>query len=98
MLIKIHKSYRNTLAICDSDLLEKTLEEGNKQLKITKNFFGGQEKTDEEVLEEIEKAAAEDYTFNIVGKKAVSLALKTGLIRQEGVQYIQGIPVALVLL
>lgn len=98
MLVKIHKSYRNTVAICDSDLLEKSFEEDNKQLKITKNFFEGEEKTDKEVLEIMQQGSEEDYTFNIVGKKAINLAIKAGLIKQEGIQYIQGIPTALVLL
>jgi uncharacterized protein len=98
MLLKIHNSYRTTVAICDSNLLDKTFEEGKRQIKITKNFFGGEEKTEKEVLNVIEKGTDEDYTFNIVGKEAVKTALKAGIIKPEGVQEIQGIPIALVLL
>ena len=98
MLVKIHNSYRTIVAICDSDLVGKTFEEGDKQIKITENFFKGEEKTEQEVLEIIEMGTCEDYTFNIVGKKSVALALKCGLIKKEGITNIQGIPVALVLL
>jgi hypothetical protein len=98
MLVKIHKSYRNVVAICDSNLLGKTFEEGQKQIKISENFFKGEEKNEKDVFKVIEDAAAEDYTFNIVGEQSVNLALKAGIIRPEGVIKIQGIPIALVLL
>lgn len=98
MLVKVHSSYRNIVAICDSDLLEKTFEERNKQLKITKNFFGGEEKTEKEILEIMQLGSESDYTFNIIGKQSIALALKAGIITKEGIQKIQGIPVALVLL
>jgi len=98
MLAKVHQSYRNTIAICDKSLLGKTFEEGSKQIKITENFFGGEEKSEKEILELIEKGAAEDYTFNIVGEESIKTALKSGIIKPEGITKIQGIPVALVLL
>lgn len=98
MLVKIHSSCRVTIAICDSELIGKTFEEGEKQIKVTENFFKGDEKTEQEVAEIMEHGAAEDDTFNIVGQKSVNLALKTGLIKQEGIIRIQQVPVALVLL
>ena len=98
MLIKVHSSYRNTIAICDPDLLGKKFEEGNKYLDLTTTFFKGEEKSDKEALEIIEKGVYEDYTFNIVGKESIAIALKAGIIQPEGVSTIQGVPVALVLL
>ena len=98
MLVKVHSSYRNTIAICDSNLIGKTFEEGDRQIKVTENFFKGEEKTEQEVLEIIEKGSAEDYTFNIVGEESVALALKSGLIKEEGITRIKGLPIALVLL
>jgi len=98
MLVKIHDSYRVTVAICDSDLIGKTFEEGVKQIKIHENFFKGEEKTEKEVLEIMEKGSAEDYTFNIVGPKSIDIAIKAGLIQKSGIKKIQGIPIALVLL
>ena len=98
MLVKIHSSYRNVVAICDSNLIGKSFEEGIKCLSITPNFFQGEEKTEKEVLEIIERGSDEDYTFNIVGKESIALALKAGIIKEEGITRIQGIPAALVLL
>lgn len=98
MLIKIHSSYRSIIAICDSDLIGKTFEENNKSIFVNPNFYQGEEKTEKEVLEIIELGSSEDYTFNIVGKESVALALKSGLVKPEGIIKIQGIPIALVLL
>ena len=98
MLVKIHSSYRITIAICDSELIGKTFEEGIKQIKVTESFFKGEEKTEQEVLDIMEHGAAEDQTFNIIGEKSVNLALKTGLIKPEGIIRIQQVPIALVLL
>lgn len=39
-----------------------------------------------------------DATFNIVGKKSIKAALEAGVITNEGITLIQGVPFALVLL
>lgn len=97
MLIKIHRSYRDIIAICDSDLLGKKFEEDKMQLEVG-NFFEGDEKTEEEIKSIMEDASREDVTFNVVGERAVKLALETGIIGKEGIKKIQGVPVALTLL
>jgi len=98
MLIKIHDSYRKIVALCDSNLIEKTFEEGNRQIKLTPHFFKGEEKTEQEVFEILEDMKKEDAIFNIVGKQSVSIALRARIIKPEGIISIQKIPVALVLL
>lgn len=98
MLVKIHSSYRNVVAICDSDLIGKSFEEGEKCITLNPNFYQGEEKAEKEILEIIEKGMNEDFTFNIVGKESTALALKVGIIKEEGIIRIQGVPIALVLL
>lgn len=98
MLVKIHESYRAVVAICDSNIIGKTFEEGKRQIKVNEHFFKGEEKTESEVLKIMEEGSAEDYTFNIVGEESVKTALKAGIIKQEGIIRIQGVPIALVLL
>jgi len=98
MLFKKHKSYREVIAICDTELLGKKFEEGEKNIEIKDHFFKGEEKTEEEILKEIEIASAEDSTFNIVGEKSIKTALKAGIIKENGITTIQEIPIALVLL
>jgi len=98
MLIKIHKSYRDVIAICDSDLLGKKFEEGKIQLDLTGEFFNGEEKTESEILRIMKDASTEDATFNIIGKQATELAIKAGVIDKKGIKTIQKIPMALTLL
>jgi hypothetical protein len=98
MLVKIHKSYRDIVAICDSELVGKVFEEDKYQLDVKESFFKGNEKTKQEVLEIMQDMTKEDATFNIIGPEATNLALEAGIITQEGIKKISGIPFALVLL
>jgi len=98
MLIKVIKSHRYVVAICDSNLLGKKFEEGNFQLDLKENFFDGKETDEKEAIEIINRMQIEDATFNIIGQESVNTALKAGIIRKEGIKRIQNIPFALVLL
>jgi len=46
----------------------------------------------------MEKMMDEDATFNIVGKNSVEAALKAGIIDEDSVKEVQGIPFVLKLL
>jgi hypothetical protein len=98
MLIKIHKSYRNIVAVCDFDLIGKTFEQGERILEVRENFYNGEEIGEEKLIELMRNLAREDATFNIVGRKSVEVALKAGIISREGIKKVKGIPFALVLL
>ncbi len=98
MLVKIIKSYRDVVAICDSELIGKKFEQEKFQLDIKESFFKGDEIKEEKIIEIMQNMAKEDATFNIVGKKAVNAALKAGIIEESGIKKIQEIPFALVLL
>ena len=54
--------------------------------------------SDEEVRAEIVRCNSEDATFNFVGEKSVGIAKELGLVKDEGVVYIDKVPFALVLL
>lgn len=98
MFVKIHKSYRDVVAICDSDLIGKTFEEGDNQLEVKENFYKGDDLGEMEVKVIIDRMSSEDATFNIVGEESVNVALEAGIISEEGVKKIQGIPYSLVLM
>ena len=101
MLVKIHKSYRQVVAICDSDILGKTYEEGEKLLDIRESFYGGEgseEINEEKLIRLMQDLVKEDATFNIAGEKSVQAALKAEIISKEGIKTVQNIPFALVLL
>jgi uncharacterized protein len=95
---KIHKAYRYVVAICDSDLIGKRFEEDKFQLDVKEDFFKGEEASEDKIIEVIQDMSMEDATFNIIGKNSVNVAVKIGLISEEGIKEISGIPFALVLL
>ncbi len=96
MLVKIIKSYRDIVAVCDSDLLGKKFEEGQFQLDVKESFYKGEEMDEKKAAEVIIKMSGEDATFNIVGEKSVKVAIGTGIISKDGINKIQGIPFAMV--
>jgi hypothetical protein len=98
MNVRVIKSKRDVVAVCDSELIGKRFEEGKMQLDIKENFFSGKEMNEEETIKILEKMADEDATFNIIGEKSIEAALKAGIISEESVCEIQGIPFVLILL
>ncbi len=97
MYLKIHKSYRAIVALCDSNLLGKKFESDKLQLDVRENFYKGEEITKEQAVLVLVKQAREDATFNIVGKEAVEAASEAGIIEKKHAGNIAGIPYALAL-
>ena len=98
MQIKIHEAYRAIVALCDTELLGKYFSEGIRQIDIKEGFFKGEEKTFEEIVEILKDMEKEDATFNIVGQESVKAALQAKIIKKESLIYIQGVPIALLLM
>ena len=98
MFVNVIKTYRDVVAICDSELLGKKFEQDKLQLDVKESFYKGEEVSKEEAIEIMKDMAKEDATFNIVGKQSINAALKAKIISKEGIGKIQDIPFALVLL
>lgn len=98
MFVKIHKSYRDVVGICDKELLGKKFEQENFQLDVKESFFKDKQVTPKQASQILQDMDMEDATFNIVGKKSTELALKLGIITQEGIKKIDNVPFALVLM
>lgn len=98
MYLKIIKSYRDIVAICDASILGKRFESGISQLDLKESFYKGELVSEEMAIKIMKKMAAEDATFNIAGQKSVAAAIKAGIISKESIRKIQGIPFSLVLL
>ncbi len=98
MLVKIIKSYRIIVTVCDSNLIGKKLGQDKFQLDLKENFFKGEEKSKQEAIEIMQRMSDEDATFNIVGQESIDTALEAGIINQQGIKIIQDVPFALVLL
>lgn len=97
MYVKVHRSYRNVVAICDSILLGKKFEEGKRQFEVRENFFKGNEHTFNEVTKIMEIESREDATFNIIGQESIKAAKEASIITEESISTIKEIPFALVL-
>ena len=97
MFVNVIKTYRDVVAICDSELLGKYFEEGKFQLDVKESFFKGKEMSEKETISIMRDMAMEDATFNIIGEKSISAALKAGIIDKNSVGKIAGIPFALIL-
>ncbi len=98
ILLKVHKSYRWVVAVCDEEVFGQKLTDGKRVLDLSGEFFKGDAMDDEEVRAEISRCNDEDATFNFVGKKSVKIAKELGIINDESVVNIDEVPFALVLL
>ncbi len=96
--IKIHKSYRTVVAVCDTELLGKYFEEGKRQLDLKERFYKDQEYQEAEAIQLLQNQMIEDATFNIVGPLSTQAAIKAQLISQESLSTVQNIPFALKLI
>ncbi len=98
MFIKIHKSYRPVVAICDSNLIGKKFEEGEFQIDVKEAFFKGDEITKEMAIQMLKKQALEDATFNIIGKESIQASVEAEIIKATEISTIAGIPFSLSLI
>ncbi len=98
IVAKIHQSYRLVVALCDTELVGRILEEGKRELNVRENFFKDKELSHEEAVDLMVKYIKEDATFNIVGPDAIQAAIEAGVITQDSVDTIEGIPFTLILL
>ncbi len=107
-MLKIHKSYRWVVAVCDEETFGKKLIDPQKEdeenignrrtIDVSGVFFKGTLMSKEDATKEIERCAKEDSTFNFVGENSVEIAKKLELVDEDGVTKIDGIPFALVLM
>ncbi|MBN2122242.1 DUF424 family protein [Candidatus Micrarchaeota archaeon] len=91
MYLKVRESPEgNVVAACDRELIGKVLEEGDSvlDLKAHSSFYVGEIAGQEQV-----RAALGDFaSANLVGEKAVGVALKEGIVQKRDIKYINGVP------
>lgn len=96
--VKLHRSRRNILAACDSEIVGKKFEEGKRLLDVRESFFKDEEVPYEEAVNLMRLHRLEDSTFNIIGKNSVKAAEEAGIINPGCVSTVNGIPFILILL
>lgn len=94
MYVKIHKDGGfKVLAICDEDLIGKTLDDGKICIEVSERFYKGHKESDKEVIKLMKIAE----NINMIGKKCVKLALDNGIIDKESLIIVKGVPHAQVI-
>ena len=77
MIVKERETEEGLLvAVCDSDVLGETFEEGPVSLTVNEEFYGGESVDADGVLDALSRATV----ANIVGTDAVELAIEAGVV------------------
>lgn len=76
------------IVVTDGDLLGKKFEQGKLQLDLTKKFYQGEEKNENEVKDILKKA---DY-LHLTGEVSVAIGIELNLIESRKIVWIAGIP------
>jgi hypothetical protein len=87
--MNIKKIGRNVLlAICDVEILGRTLQEGKIVFCVKEDFYKGARVKVEEAVSMIDNSTI----VNMVGKNVVKKAIEKGYVHPEAVLNIEGIP------
>jgi hypothetical protein len=87
--VNLKKDGRNVLlAICDCELLGRTLREGKIVFHVKDEFYNGRKASVEEAIGMINNSTI----VNLVGKCCVEKAIAKGYVHPEAVLKIDGIP------
>jgi hypothetical protein len=94
MFLKIHRSPQNgdVVAVCDSELLNTTISDGEIEVHITESFYGNCRASEKEVREALARAG----NANLMGERTVTLAIDMGLVTRSGCIMINNVPHALI--
>jgi hypothetical protein len=76
------------LAACDDDLLGKTFEDEELQLVVSESFYGGEKVSHELFIRQLKSATI----VNLVGKEVVRIASEIGMVNEDCVLEISGVP------
>jgi hypothetical protein len=87
--MNLKKVGRNMLlAICDAEILGRTLSEGKIVFHVKEDFYKGAKVNVEEAVSMIENSTI----VNMVGKNVVKKAIQRGYVHPEAVLNIEGVP------
>ncbi|HII29627.1 DUF424 domain-containing protein [Candidatus Woesearchaeota archaeon CG08_land_8_20_14_0_20_47_9] len=85
---KISYEHGIILVAADKELLGKRFEEAGLQLDLTSPFYEGAETAESELPSLLKKA----YITHLVGKRAVEIAIREGIVDRRNVIEVEGIP------
>ena len=90
MFLKVHHppGAGDIVAVCDKELLNTTISYGEVSVRISEAFYGNVPASEDDVRAALKKAD----TINLMGRRAVSIAIEMGLITRSGCIMIGEIP------
>jgi hypothetical protein len=90
MFLKIHRPPHagTVVAVCDRELINTILTDGDLEVRITESFYGNRCVPEQEVAEALRGAD----NANIIGRRAVALAIGLGIITESSCIMIGQIP------
>ena len=89
MYVNLKKVGRNVLlAICDSELLGRTLRQGKIVFHVKDEFYNGGKLAVDEAVRMIDNSTI----VNMVGKNCVGKAIEKGYVHPDAVLDIEGVP------
>ena len=95
MYLKVHRTPGGdeVVAVCDRELLNARLQQGELEVHISEAFYGNTPATPDEVRAALQYAG----NINLIGERAVGLAIEMGLIGTHGFIRIGSVPHAQIL-
>ena len=90
MYLKVHRmpGAGDVVAVCDRELINTTLKKGELEVRITGAFYGNCPVTEDEVREALKGAC----NINLMGRRAVEIAVELGLIEPGNCIMIGDVP------
>jgi len=91
MYLKIHNNEMGRIiAVCDKELVGKILTNDKIRMDLDKYkaFYMGEHATEPDVKD----ALKQFQSANLVGKKAVNVALSAGIIEKEDIMHVNDVP------
>ncbi|MDD4299418.1 MAG: DUF424 family protein [Methanomicrobium sp.] len=80
-------------AACDRELINTTIREGDIEITISDKFYGTQTATEDELISVLRRV----NNANLIGKRVIAAAVGCGIIAEENLIYVDGIPHATIL-
>lgn len=81
---------RLLLAVCDTDIRGKKLEDGKIQLDLSSDFYDGEEMEKEKIKELMKKSSI----VNLAGDESVRCGIEAGIVEKENIIDICNVPTA----
>ncbi|MFC2142913.1 DUF424 domain-containing protein [Candidatus Aenigmatarchaeota archaeon] len=89
----MQRSDETLLAICDKDLLGKTIKDQNIEIELSKDFYGNEDCDEKKALELASRATI----INATGNNIVSLLIDNNIVNGDCVMKINDVPHAQVI-